>query len=97
MRKTLSVGALVVGVLLVQVLNLAKEHSGWGEVQANPLSGTQAEILGVYFTPPVGAASAIAKTIDASQREILVQAYGFTHNAIAQAILRAKAQALTER
>jgi phosphatidylserine/phosphatidylglycerophosphate/cardiolipin synthase-like enzyme len=48
-----------------------------------------AEVLGVYFTPPANAAAAIVKTIDASEREVLVQAYGFTHNAIAQALVRA--------
>jgi phosphatidylserine/phosphatidylglycerophosphate/cardiolipin synthase-like enzyme len=47
------------------------------------------EVLGVYFTPPANAVSAIIKAIDASDREILVQAYGFTHNGIAQALVRA--------
>lgn len=48
-----------------------------------------AEVLGVYFTPPANAAAAIVKAIDDSEREVLVQAYGFTHNAIAQALIRA--------
>ena len=47
------------------------------------------EVLGVYFTPPANAAVAIVKAIDASEREVLVQAYGFTDNAIAQALVRA--------
>ena len=47
------------------------------------------EVLGVYFTPPANAAVAIVTAIDASEREVLVQAYGFTHNAIAQALVRA--------
>jgi phosphatidylserine/phosphatidylglycerophosphate/cardiolipin synthase-like enzyme len=47
------------------------------------------EVLGVYFTPSTNAAVAIVKAIDASEREVLVQAYGFTHNAIAQALVRA--------
>ena len=47
------------------------------------------EVLGVYFTPPANAVVAIVKAIDASEREVLVQAYGFTHNAIAQALVRA--------
>jgi phosphatidylserine/phosphatidylglycerophosphate/cardiolipin synthase-like enzyme len=47
------------------------------------------EVLGVYFTPPANAVAAIIKAIDASEREILVQAYGFTHNGIAQALVRA--------
>ena len=60
--------------------------SWWQSVQAEP---QPAEILAIYFTPPAGAAQAIVKTIDASSSEVLVQAYGFTHNAIAQAIIRA--------
>jgi phosphatidylserine/phosphatidylglycerophosphate/cardiolipin synthase-like enzyme len=52
-------------------------------------SGLTAEVLGVYFTPPANAAAAIVKAIDASDREVLVQAYGFTHNGIAQALVRA--------
>jgi phosphatidylserine/phosphatidylglycerophosphate/cardiolipin synthase-like enzyme len=47
------------------------------------------EVLGVYFTPPANASAAIVKAIDTSEREVLVQAYGFTHNAIAQALVRA--------
>ena len=47
------------------------------------------EVLGVYFTPPANAVAAIIKAIEASEREILVQAYGFTHNGIAQALVRA--------
>ncbi len=47
------------------------------------------EVLGVYFTPPAHAVAAIIKAIDASEREVLVQAYGFTHNGIAQALVRA--------
>ncbi len=47
------------------------------------------EVLGVYFTPASNAAMPIVKAIDASEREVLVQAYGFTHNAIAQALVRA--------
>jgi phosphatidylserine/phosphatidylglycerophosphate/cardiolipin synthase-like enzyme len=48
-----------------------------------------AEVLGVYFTPPANAVAAIVRAIDDSEREVLVQAYGFTHNAIAQALIRA--------
>ena len=52
-------------------------------------SDMTAEVLGVYFTPPAHAAAAIIKAIEASEREVLVQAYGFTHNGIAQALVRA--------
>ncbi len=48
-----------------------------------------AQVLGVYFTPPAGAGKALVHWIDDARQEVLVQAYGFTHNAIAQAVLRA--------
>jgi phosphatidylserine/phosphatidylglycerophosphate/cardiolipin synthase-like enzyme len=72
----------VVSVVLFQVLAVLKGGDTLSTASAdthtldNPI---QAEVLGVYFTPPAGAAQAI----------VLVQAYGFTHNAIAQAIIRA--------
>lgn len=50
---------------------------------------SKAEVLGLYFTPPANAAAAVVDVIDQSQTEVLVQAYGFTHNGIAQALLRA--------
>jgi phosphatidylserine/phosphatidylglycerophosphate/cardiolipin synthase-like enzyme len=50
---------------------------------------TDAQVLYVGFTPPVGVAHALVKYLDQAQSEILVQAYGFTHNAIAQALVRA--------
>jgi phosphatidylserine/phosphatidylglycerophosphate/cardiolipin synthase-like enzyme len=56
-----------------------------------------AEVLGVYFTPPANAAAAIVNAIDASEREVLVQAYGFTHNAIAQALVRAHQRGVVVR
>ena len=48
-----------------------------------------ARVLGVLFTPPAGAGKALVRWIDDARQEVLVQAYGFTHNAIAQALLRA--------
>jgi phosphatidylserine/phosphatidylglycerophosphate/cardiolipin synthase-like enzyme len=59
--------------------------------------GMTAEVLGVYFTPPANAATAIVQAIDASEREVLVQAYGFTHNAIAQALVRAHRRGVSVR
>ena len=49
----------------------------------------QAEVMGVYFSPSPHAAQAVIQTVDASQREVLVEAYGFTHHGIAQALVRA--------
>jgi len=82
----------IVSVVFFQVLATLKGGDTLSTASADTNlsnSPTQAEVLGVYFTPPAGAAQAIVKTIDASSSEVLVQAYGFTHNAIAQAIIRA--------
>jgi len=68
--------------------------SSWAQSTANRMN---AEVLGVYFTPPDHAAAAIVKAIDASDAEVLVQAYGFTHNAIAQALVRAHARGVKVR
>jgi len=82
----------IVSVVLFQVLATLKGgdtlSTAIADTDATNIP-TQAEVLGVYFTPPAGAAQAIVKAIDASNKEVLVQAYGFTHNAIAQAIVRA--------
>lgn len=58
-------------------------------VHANSDDVTTVDVLGVYFSPSNNVALAIVKAIDASEREVLVQAYGFTHNDIAQALVRA--------
>jgi phosphatidylserine/phosphatidylglycerophosphate/cardiolipin synthase-like enzyme len=50
---------------------------------------SQAEVMGIYFTPPADVAAAVIEVIDQSKTEVLVQAYGFTHNGIAQALVRA--------
>ena len=57
----------------------------------------QAQVQGVYFTPPVGVAQAIIAQIDHSQREVLVQAYGFTHRPIAKALERAQQRGVDVR
>lgn len=64
-------------------------------VDAKSLS--RAEVLGLYFTPPANAAAAVVDVIDQSQEEVLVQAYGFTHNGIAQALIRAHARGVQVR
>jgi len=56
---------------------------------------SQAEVVGIYFTPPSDVASAVIEVIDQSKKEVLVQAYGFTHNGIAQALVRAHARGVT--
>ena len=51
---------------------------------------SRAEVLGLYFTPPADVAAAVVDVINQSQKEVLVQAYGFTHNGIAQALVKAQ-------
>ena len=51
---------------------------------------SRAEVLGLYFTPPADVAAAVVDVINQSQSEVLVQAYGFTHNGIAQALVKAQ-------
>lgn len=53
-----------------------------------------AEVLGVYFTPPVGAAHGLVKYLDEAKKSIRVMAYGFTSTEISQALLRAKQRGL---
>ncbi len=61
--------------------------SWWQSVDAQ---AEPAEILGIYFTPPVGGAGGITKQIDASKKSIKVMAYGFTSINLAEALVRAK-------
>ena len=65
------------------LIGLLSGVCSWAWAQPNQEAMT-AEVLGVYFTPPANAAAAIVKAIDDSEREVLVQAYGFTHNGIAR-------------
>jgi phosphatidylserine/phosphatidylglycerophosphate/cardiolipin synthase-like enzyme len=69
-----------------------------GAVRAHAMTeGMNAEVLGVYFAPSANVAASIVKVIDASEHEVLVQAYGFTHNGIAQALVRAHQRGVTVR
>lgn len=96
-RKIGPIGAfLVLCVALIEIMGARSTDSIAGTREAS-VNGATAEVLGVYFTPPAGAAQAIVRAIDASQREVLVQAYGFTHNAIAQALLRAQSRGVAVR
>lgn len=70
---------------------LLAHSSAWCRTDAQSLtSGSDlAQVLYVGFTPPAGVAQHLVQHIDQAQSEVLVQAYGFTHNAIAQALVRA--------
>ncbi len=68
-------------------LSVLAAVSWWQSVNAQ---AEPAEILGIYFTPPIGGASGIVKQIDASKKSIKVMAYGFTSINLAEALVRAK-------
>lgn len=68
-------------------LSVLATVSWWQSVNAQ---AEPAEILGIYFTPPIGGASGIVKQIDASKKSIKVMAYGFTSINLAEALVRAK-------
>jgi len=95
MKKNLTIVLVVAGAVLFQLQDWMHGHSQTGVASA--AQGGSAEVLGVYFTPPVGAAAGVVKAIDASEREVLVQAYSFTHNGIAQALLRAHRRGVSVR
>lgn len=98
LRKVVSFVALAV---LLVVAELLTGVLGTSDSLAGPRSavskGMSAEVMGVYFTPPTGAAGAIVEAIESAQQEVVVQAYGFTHNGIAQAILRAQKRGVSVR
>jgi phosphatidylserine/phosphatidylglycerophosphate/cardiolipin synthase-like enzyme len=67
------------------------------DVQLPSTLGIQAEVIGVYFAPSPHAAQSIVQAVQGSEREVLVEAYGFTHNGIAQALLRAHQRGVVVR
>jgi len=95
---SLSAVAIYIGLSLVCLrvhAQASQDEVAIPGVDATALSG--AEVLGLYFTPPANAAAAVVDVIDQSQTQVLVQAYGFTHNGIAQALIRAQARGVQVR
>jgi len=99
-QKT-GISLVILSLALLQwLVNASREPDAPGVVSARNVQtqtprqmtagATSAEVLAVAFTPPSGGGQVIVKAIDDSREEVLVQAYGFTHNAIAQALLRAQ-------
>ena len=82
---------LFVGIASSQAQNLGDTTPA----TADALSRT--EVLGLYFTPPADVAAAVIDVINQSQSEVLVQAYGFTHNGIAQALVKAQERGVRVR
>ena len=87
--------AVLIVVVLGQWLSGFKsgDHSpvasAQGSRSTSSSSTSQVEVIGTFFNPPDNTAQAIADSIDFAKKEVRVQAYGFTHNGIAQALVRA--------
>lgn len=62
------------------------------ETKIEPALHREEKIKGheVCFTPPIGCAELIVKTIAKAKRNIFLQAYGFSHPEIAKALVEAK-------
>jgi phosphatidylserine/phosphatidylglycerophosphate/cardiolipin synthase-like enzyme len=52
------------------------------------------DVLGVYFTPPTGAAKELIRYIDGAKKSIQVQAYSFTYAMVAEALAKAAQRGL---
>jgi len=90
-RYDFGLSLFVISALSMSSLAIAKEAN------QPPSNAIQAEVLGVYFSPAPNTAQAIVQAVEASEREVLVEAYGFTHNAIAQALVRAHQRGVNVR
>lgn len=75
---------------LVFVAATLSLHLPAASLAKDAATSSPAQVLGAYFSPPDNAASAIIEQISRSRAEVLVQAYGFTHNGIAQALVQAQ-------
>lgn len=90
-----ALGVLVMSLLGVGVVSpCAAQDTGIADTPeiSLPEVPASAQVLGLYFTPPSDAAKAVIEAIEQSHTEVLVQAYGFTHAAMAQALTRAHAR-----
>ena len=83
---------LLMACMVMALGNVMAQTPAKTYVTPDSKSLAKAEVVGIYFTPPSDVAAAVVEVIDQSQSEVLVQAYGFTHNGIAQALLRAHAR-----
>jgi phosphatidylserine/phosphatidylglycerophosphate/cardiolipin synthase-like enzyme len=68
------------------LVSITASVSWWQSVSAEP---QPAEILAIYFTPPIGGAGGLIKHIDASKKTIKVMAYGFTAMPLSDALVKA--------
>jgi phosphatidylserine/phosphatidylglycerophosphate/cardiolipin synthase-like enzyme len=77
-------------IVLMAGLCAATPSAALDSTNLLPGSGT----IEYAFTPGDDAAGLVVRTIDAARAEIRVQAFSFTHRAIAEALIRAKARGI---
>ena len=82
---------------LLALVFLSHAQTPLAESPATAEALSRAEVLGLYFTPPADIAAAVVDVINQSRSEVLVQAYGFTHNGIAQSLVKAQARGVRIR
>jgi phosphatidylserine/phosphatidylglycerophosphate/cardiolipin synthase-like enzyme len=82
---------------LLALVFLSHAQTPLAESPATAEALSRAEVLGLYFTPPADVAAAVVDVINQSRSEVLVQAYGFTHNGIAQSLVKAQARGVRIR
>jgi phosphatidylserine/phosphatidylglycerophosphate/cardiolipin synthase-like enzyme len=64
--------------------------SGCAQQQAPPQTGGERGSIQAYFSPKGGATEAVVRELDGARRSVRVQAYSFTSQPIAKALLEAK-------
>jgi phosphatidylserine/phosphatidylglycerophosphate/cardiolipin synthase-like enzyme len=85
-------GLGAVGLLIVVgVVLLVQYGPQWLPKAKVPPAGAEANVEGieVYFSPRGGCTEAIVQQLDAAKSSVLVQAYSFTSDSIAEAIVEA--------
>ena len=85
-KKTRLTAKALKSLAVFLLVAITTSVSWWQSVQAEP---QPAEILGIYFTPPIGGASGLIKQIDASKKTIKIMAYAFTALPLSDALIKA--------
>jgi phosphatidylserine/phosphatidylglycerophosphate/cardiolipin synthase-like enzyme len=74
----------------VLILVLIVLLTGCAQQQAPPQTGTDRGSVQVYFSPKGGGTEAVARELNGARRVVRVQAYSFTSQPIARALVEAK-------
>jgi phosphatidylserine/phosphatidylglycerophosphate/cardiolipin synthase-like enzyme len=85
-QKTKITARALKSLAVFLLVSITASVSWWQSVSAEP---QPAEILAIYFTPPIGGAGGLIKHIDASKKTIKVMAYGFTAMPLSDALVKA--------